>query len=530
MAYALLSVSDKTGIVEFGKALVERGWDILSTGGTGQALRASGVPVTGVAQHTGFPEILGGRVKTLHPKIHGGILARPTLEGDAQDLARHGVPPIGLVAVNLYPFRETVAKASTTLAEALEKIDIGGPTMLRAAAKNHPFVWPVCDPVDYAPVLGALDSDEDPGDLRRALAAKVYDHTATYDAAVASYLGGGAAGALTDLPRTAMVSLSRVQSLRYGENPDQRAAFYRDASKSVVGIPALRQLHGKELSYNNILDVDGALQAIAPFIGGSRPACAILKHTTPCGIAVGRSTVHAYEKALACDPVSAFGSTVVFNEPVTEALAEALSELFVECLVAPAYAGEALRVLQRKKNLRILSPGPDDRFGAWAGHLEPGYDVRGVVGGLLVQTSPAPARPDTLREAPATRVATRRQPTPEEWDEISFAWATAQSVKSNAIVLTRDGGTIGIGAGQMSRVDAVKLAARKAGDAGLALEGSTLASDAFFPFRDGVDAAANVGVRLIVQPGGSKRDDETVEAADQHGMAMVFTGRRLFRH
>lgn len=531
MPYAILSVSDKTGIADLARSLNERGWTLLSTGGTGQAIREAGVPVTGISEFTGFPEILGGRVKTLHPAVHAGLLARLSVEEDVRDLERHELEPVGIVVVNLYPFRETVARSETTLAEALEQIDIGGPTMLRAAAKNHPFVWPVCDPEDYEGLIAALDAGGDQDEFRRALAGKVFTHTAAYDSAVAGYLRGSREEAEDSgaLPEDLMVSLTRVQSLRYGENPDQPAAFYRASSGPPVGIPGLKQLHGKALSYNNILDLDGALLAIAPFLGGELSACAILKHTTPCGIAVGRSPAEAYRKALECDPVSAFGSTVVFSEPVTEVVAEELSKLFVECLVAPGYAPPALQILQQKQNIRILEPGAEGRFGAQAGHVTPGLDLRGVAGGVLVQGSPAPARPSELRAVGAT-VATSREPTEAEWDDLAFAWAAVQSVKSNAILLARDGAAVGIGAGQMSRVDAAHLAAHKARAAGFELAGLALASDAFFPFRDGVDAAAAAGVTAIVQPGGSKRDSEAVGAADEHDIAMVFTGRRTFRH
>ncbi len=530
MPYAILSVSDKTGIAELAGALHSRGWTLLSTGGTAQVIREASVPVTGIADHTGFPEILGGRVKTLHPAVHAGLLARLSVESDVRDLERHDLEPIGLVVVNLYPFRETVARPDTTLAGALEQIDIGGPTMLRAAAKNHPFVWPVCDPSDYEGLIGAIDAGGDQDEFRRSLAAKVFAHTAAYDSAVAGYLRGSRdEGDPSGLPTDLMVSLTRVQSLRYGENPDQPAAFYRVSSNPPAGIPGLRQLHGKELSYNNILDLDGALLAIAPFLGGDRSACAILKHTTPCGIAVGRSPAEAYRKALACDPISAFGSTVVFSEPVTEAVAEELTDLFVECLVAPGYAAPALQILQQKPSIRILEPGDDGRFGSHSGHLAPGLDLRGVIGGVLVQGSPTPARPAALREAGAD-VATARTPSEAEWDDLAFAWAAVQSVKSNAILLAREGAAVGIGAGQMSRVDAAHLAAHKATAAGFELSGLVLASDAFFPFRDGIDAAAEAGVTAIIQPGGSKRDAEAIAAADEHGIAMVFTGRRTFRH
>lgn len=529
MPTALVSVSDKTGIEEFCAGLIERGWEIASTGGTMRVLRAAGLEVRGVSDLTGHPEMLGGRVKTLHPRVHGGILARREVADDLDQLAAHGMVPIDLVAVNLYPFRETVAGGDVTLGEALEQIDIGGPTMLRASAKNHPSVWPVCDPADYARVLDALDAGDVPErpKLRRELAAKVYGHTAAYDAAIARHLARpDGAAASPDLPAGETVaSLLRVQSLRYGENPDQKAAFFRDGSGPPRGIPALAQLHGRELSFNNILDVDGALTAIAPFVSGAQAACAILKHSTPCGLAVGASPLEAYEKALACDPVSAFGSVIAFTDTLTEAVAEALSRNFVECVVAPGYSEDALRLLREKKNIRILQPeagaAPDAN-----GHLEEGVEVRGVRGGVLLQAAPRPAR-EVNREA---HVPTARAPSDAEWDDLAFAWSAVQSVKSNAILLARDGASIGIGAGQMSRVDSVEISIRKARAQGFDVAGAVLGSDAFFPFRDGIDAAAAAGVTAIAQPGGSKRDAEVIEAANEHGMAMVFTARRLFRH
>jgi len=441
MPYALVSVFDKTGIESFATQLVERGYDILSTGGTGAALREAGIAVTSVSEFTGFPEILGGRVKTLHPAVHAGLLARMSIEDDVADLDQHGLSSIDLVAVNLYPFRETVARADTMFADALEQIDIGGPTMLRAGAKNHGFVWPVCNPAQYQDVIDAIDAGGDQGDLRRRLAAAVFEHTATYDAAVAGYLSG-AHDSIEDLPEELLVSMVRVQSLRYGENPDQEATFYRSGENAPFGIPGLHQLHGKELSYNNLLDVDGALQAIGPFLVGEDAACAILKHTTPCGIAVGRSPAEAYRKALLCDPVSAFGSTVVFSQPVTEAVAEELVGLFVECIVAPGYANAALALLKNKPNLRILAPVEGERLVASAGHLVRGMEVRGVAGGLLVQLPPAPALPKELRSQAS--VMGSRVPTDPEWDDLAFAWAAVQSVKSNAILLARDGASLGI--------------------------------------------------------------------------------------
>jgi phosphoribosylaminoimidazolecarboxamide formyltransferase/IMP cyclohydrolase len=527
MPTALISVSDKTGIVEFAAGLSERGWSIVSTGGTAAELRDGGVEVTGVGELTGFPEMLGGRVKTLHPLVHAGILARRSVPSDLEQLADQAISPIDLVAVNLYPFQKTIARKDVTLADALEQIDIGGPTLLRAAAKNHGFVWPVCDPDDYPDVLAALDEDDE--ELRRRLAVKVFLHTSVYDAAIAGYLrDSGAPGEDADLPAELLIPIVRVQGLRYGENPDQRAAFYRDASTAPWGIPGMEQLHGKELSFNNLLDVDGALGAIAPFIEEEQPACAIVKHTTPCGIASGRSALDAYQKALACDPLSAFGSVISLTQPVTESLAEAIAEMFVECVVAPGYAEEALKVLQKKKSLRILRPVESGQARWERGQVWRGLDARGVRGGLLVQSTATPAAPNDFR-ASAT-VATARQPGEQEWIDLAFGWAAVQAVKSNAILLARDGASIGIGAGQMSRVDSVGIAARKAAAAGHQTEGCALASDAFFPFRDGIDAAAEAGVRSIVQPGGSVKDAETIAAADEHGITMVFTGRRLFRH
>jgi phosphoribosylaminoimidazolecarboxamide formyltransferase/IMP cyclohydrolase len=532
MPTALISVSDKTGTVDFCRGLVERGWTIVSTGGTASQLKEAGLPVRGVSEITDHPEILAGRVKTLHPAVHGGILARRSVPGDMDQLERLGISPIDLVAVNLYPFEKTIARQTATLAEALEQIDIGGPTLLRASAKNHAFVWSICDPSDYDRVLAAIDEGGDAAEVRRELAVKVFFHTAAYDATIAGYLEDRAAlGVSTDgLSSELLASLTRVQDLRYGENPDQVAAFYRDASSAPWGIPGLVQLHGKELSFNNLLDVDGALTAIAAFAGENEPTCAIVKHTTPCGMAVGRSLLDAYEKALACDPVSAFGSVIAFTQPVTEAVAEALANNFVECVVAPGYADKALLTLQTKKNLRILTPKRPEELAEPSGHLTPGIETRGVRGGLLVQSAARPAEPAGLRESPDTTVTTDRQPTDQEWADLAFAWSADQVVKSNAILLARDGASIGIGAGQMSRVDSVDLAIRKARAADLDPRGSALASDAFFPFRDGIDVAAEAGVTTIIQPGGSIRDREVTDAANEHGMAMVCTGRRLFRH
>lgn len=535
MKRALLSVSDKTGIVDFGRALTEHGWEILSTGGTARALREAGVAVTGVSEVTQHPEMMDGRVKTLHPAIHAGLLARRDRPDDMAALDEHGYGPIDLVAVNLYPFRETVARGDVPVSEAMEKVDIGGPTMIRAAAKSHRDVWVVVDPADYDAVLGALDGEGDFA-LRRRLGAKVFRHVSEYDAAVARYLeADGAADTDEALGDRIELSFGRLQTLRYGENPDQTAAFY--GPETPVGISALEKHHGKELSYNNILDLDGALLSLAPFARSPRPAVAIIKHTTPCGLGIGDTPAAAFERALATDPTSAFGSVVAVNRDVDGAAAELMSQLFIECLVAPGYTDDAMARLTEKKNIRILTfpkaKGVEptewaSRFLGDHGRVPEPRVVRSVYGGLLAQTPPVP--PFYGETDPSWTVATDRQPTEREWDDLRFAWAAIFGVKSNAILLARDGGVLGIGAGQMSRVDSSKIAVRKAGDAGLDLADSVLASDAFFPFRDGVDAAAAAGVKAVIQPGGSVRDEEVVAAANEHGIAMVFTGRRLFRH
>ncbi len=544
MKRALLSVSDKAGIVEFASALADRGWQLVSTGGTARALREAGLDVTPVSDVTQHPEMMDGRVKTLHPAIHAGLLARRDRADDMAALDEHGYGPIDLVAVNLYPFRQTVARDDVTMAEAMEKVDIGGPTMIRAAAKSHADVWVVVDPSDYDDVVAALDgasgdaasgsgesggaASGDEGALRRRLAAKVFRHISSYDAAVASYLESQLGDAASVLGEQLDVSMSRVQTLRYGENPDQEAAFYGPARP--VGISALEKHHGKDLSYNNILDLDGALLSLAPFARSPRPAVAIIKHTTPCGLGVGDTLSEAYRRALATDPLSAFGSVVAVNRVVDGDAAEHMSKLFIECLVAPGFDDDALATLTQKKNIRILTfpEGDAQEFLAAHGTVPAPRVVRSVYGGMLAQTPPVPPLYGTVDDS--WSVATDRQPTDAEWDDLRFAWAAIFGVKSNAILLARDGGVLGIGAGQMSRVDSSKIAVRKAADAGLDLTGSVLASDAFFPFRDGVDAAAEAGVQAVVQPGGSKRDDEVVQAANEHGIAMVFTGRRLFRH
>jgi phosphoribosylaminoimidazolecarboxamide formyltransferase/IMP cyclohydrolase len=507
---ALLSVSDKTGIVEFARGLAELKWELVSTGGTARVLRDAGLSVRDVSEITGFPEMMDGRVKTLHPAVHGALLARRDVPEHQAALAEHEITPIDLVAVNLYPFRETAARKNATPDDIIEQIDIGGPSMLRSAAKNFAAVWVVVDPDDYRRVLSALHAHDDDLDLRRLLAGKVYAHTAAYDAAIASWF---AIQREEKFPSTIVVSFDRALPLRYGENPGQAAAFY--VERANAGLAGLTQRGGKELSFNNLLDLEGALIAVYPFSDGS--ACAIIKHTTPCGLAVGETALEAYKKALACDPVSAFGSVIAFTVPVDDATADAVSSLFVECIVAPDFSDGAVEILGRKKNLRVL-----EGRATWGSN---NLDYKRVRGGVLVQERAPSVIDDT-----GWTVATKRQPSREEYEDLLFAWRAVASVKSNAIVLTRDGATIGIGAGQMSRVDAAFLAVHKAQLAGHNTTGSILGSDAFFPFRDGVDQAAQAGVRAIVQPGGSVRDAEVIAAADEHGITMVLTGKRQFRH
>lgn len=507
---ALLSVSDKTGVVELARALAERGVRLLSTGGTARLLSQAGLNVTEVAEVTGLPEMLDGRVKTLHPAVHGGLLARRDLPEHMAAIAEHSIAPIDLVCVNLYPFRETAARPNVPPEDVIEHIDIGGPSMLRSAAKNFDSVWVVVDPNDYAQVLDALRGDQGAPDLRRLLAEKAYAHTAAYDSAIASWFAQQRG---ERFPPTLTVAVERGQSLRYGENPGQNAALYFDQVGD--GLAGLQQKGGKELSFNNFLDLEGALLASDPF--SDQKCCAIVKHSTPCGLAVGTSALEAYRKALACDPLSAFGSVISFTVPVDGAAAEAIATMFVECIVAPSFSDEAVEILGRKKNLRVL----EGRARWHAGAL----DFKRVRGGFLVQDRP----PTSLGDG-EWKVVTKRAPTDAERADLLFAWRAVSSVKSNAIVLARDGATIGIGAGQMSRVDASFLAVHKAHAAGHDTAGTSLGSDAFFPFRDSIDQVAEAGVTSIVQPGGSVRDQEVIDAADEKGIAMVFTGQRLFRH
>ncbi|HEU4996704.1 MAG TPA: bifunctional phosphoribosylaminoimidazolecarboxamide formyltransferase/IMP cyclohydrolase [Gemmatimonadaceae bacterium] len=510
MPRALISVSDKSGIIAFATRLAALGWEVISTGGTSKALRQAGIKTRDVADVTGFPEILDGRVKTLHPAVHGGLLARRDMPAHMQALQQHNITPIDLVAVNLYPFRETASRKDAAPADVVEQIDIGGPSMLRSAAKNFASVFVIVDPGDYDRVLSAIETNDNDLDLRRLLAEKVYEHTASYDSAIATWF----AEQRGDLfPDTFTAAFERAQALRYGENPGQAAAFY--VERPGAGLSGLQQRGGKELSFNNLLDLEGALLAIEPF--GKDPACAIVKHTTPCGLAVADGALAAYKKALACDPVSAFGSAIAFNQPVDQSTADVISSLFVEVIVAPQFTAEAIETLGRKKNLRVL-----EGVARWP---DRSFDFKRVRGGVLVQE-----RAPTTIDSQGWTVPTKRKPSDAELEDLLFVWRAVAAVKSNAIVLARDGATIGIGAGQMSRVDAAFMAVHKARAAGHETNGAVLGSDAFFPFRDGVDQAVEAGVRAIVQPGGSVRDAEVVAAADEHGVAMVFTGKRQFRH
>jgi phosphoribosylaminoimidazolecarboxamide formyltransferase / IMP cyclohydrolase len=509
MPRALISVSDKRGVVPFARGLADLGWEIVSTGGTAATLRAGNVPVLQVEQLTGFPELLDGRVKTLHPAIHGALLARRDLPEHLAALEKHGIVPIDLVAVNLYPFQLTITHHDATLEDALENIDVGGPSMLRSAAKNHESVLPVVDPTDYSLVLEMLKRGEIDVETRREFAAKVFAHTSDYDAAIAAYLTPKGEG----LPSRLGIAMERVQALRYGENPTQRAALY--VTEEPRGMRDLVQRQGKELSFNNLLDLDAAMATVACW--STRPACAVIKHTTPCGMALATSAAEAFRRARATDPLSAFGSVVGFNTVVDRATADAMSDLFVEVVVAPSFHADALETLAGKKQLRVV----ELPVSGGAGTL----DFKRVRGGFLVQ--------DQFQFDPSEQgwnVATQRQPSESEWNDLRFGWAAVAAVKSNAILLARGEMAIGIGAGQMSRVDSVFLALHKAKQQGHEVAGSVLASDAFFPFADSIELAAQAGIKAIIQPGGSVRDDEVVAAANRSGMAMVMTGRRQFRH
>jgi len=516
---ALISVSDKAGIADFARELHALGIEILSTGGTAGLLAEAGIPVTEVSDYTGFPEMMAGRVKTLHPKIHGGILARRGT--DEAVMAANGIGPIDMVVVNLYPFEQTVARADCDLPMAIENIDIGGPTLLRAAAKNHAAVTVIVDSADYAPVLAELQQHDGQTTIamRYALAVKTFEHTARYDGAIANYLGAiNAAGEQADFPNTLNLQFRQVQTMRYGENPHQRAAFFVEHAPREASVATARQLQGKELSYNNVADTDAALECVKTF--AEAPACVIVKHANPCGVALGANPLEAYERAFKTDPTSAFGGIIAFNRPLDEATARAIIDRqFVEVIIAPAVEAAALPVLAAKQNVRVLE------CGQWADEPLPMLDFKRVNGGLLVQDR------DLGRISESDlKVVTKRQPTAQELTDLLFAWRVGKFVKSNAIVYCKDGMTIGVGAGQMSRVYSARVAALKAADEGLEVKGSVMASDAFFPFRDGIDQAAEAGIVAVIEPGGSMRDDEVIAAADEHDIAMVFTGMRHFRH
>lgn len=511
---ALVSVSDKAGLVDFCKVLKTEGIQIISTGGTAAVLHDSGVPVTEISELTGFPEILDGRVKTLHPLVHGGLLGRRDLEAHRAQMQQHGIVPIDLLVVNLYPFRETVASGAD-LERAVENIDIGGPAMIRSAAKNFRDVAVVVDPADYQEVARQISATGQVSEATRfGLARKVFAHTAAYDAAISAYLEGLAAGRPDDrFPAELALRWRRKSPLRYGENPHQQAALYQDP-ESAWGVAAALQLHGKELSFNNYLDLDAAWSLAAEF---EEPAAVLIKHLNPCGAAVGKDSLQAYQRALETDPVSAFGSILGFNRAVDRPLADELSKLFVEAIIAPAYHPEALEKLKEKKNLRVMQLSWDARPSS-----RDMTDYKRISGGLLVQDRDA----NSVRREDLN-VVTRRAPSDGEWSDLLFAWKVAKHVKSNAIVFCRLGATLGVGAGQMSRVDAVRFGAQKARGS---LAGSCVASDAYFPFRDGLDETARAGAAAVIQPGGSVRDQEVIQAADEHGMAMVFTGTRHFKH
>jgi phosphoribosylaminoimidazolecarboxamide formyltransferase / IMP cyclohydrolase len=513
---ALLSVSDKRGVEDFARELAALGYRLLSTGGTAKLLANGGLEVTEVAQYTGFPEILDGRVKTLNPKIHAGLLARHDDPAHGKALARHAIDPIDILVVNLYPFEQTVAQPDCTLDDAIENIDIGGPAMLRAAAKNHASVVPIVDPSDYAGVLAELRASGRVSLARRfALAKKAFSHTARYDGAIANYLTAlDEDGARGRFPERLTRQWLRVQQMRYGENPHQQAAFYREIDVGSGLLAGFTQLQGKELSYNNIADADAAWDCVRSF---GEPACVIVKHANPCGVATASGAADAYRKAFATDPTSAFGGIIAFNCRVDDAAAEAVGRQFVEVVIAPDYSEAAHARFAAKQNLRVLTVP--------LGPAQNDFDFKRVGGGLLVQTPDLHA----IGEGDL-KVVTRRAPTTAELSDLLFAWRVAKFVKSNAIVFARDGATVGVGAGQMSRLDSARIASIKAQAAGLTLDASAVASDAFFPFRDGLDVVVDAGARCVIQPGGSVRDDEVIAAADERGIAMVFTGVRHFRH
>jgi len=516
VARALVSVSDKSGVAEFARTLAALGVQILSTGGTAKLLQKEGIGVTEVASHTGFPEMLDGRVKTLHPKIHGGILARRDSPEQMAAIERAGIPPIDLIVVNLYPFQSTVADPDCRLEDAIENIDIGGPTLLRAAAKNYGGVAVVVDPADYRQVQDELRATGGLAEATRfALAKKVFAHTAGYDGAIANYLSSlDRTHRRQPFPETLTLQFLKRQDLRYGENPHQSAAFYRDSQPVSGGIAAFSLLQGKELSYNNVADSDAAWECVKSF---TEPACVIVKHANPCGVAIADGPLAAYRKAFRTDPTSAFGGILAFNRALDRATAEEIGKQFAEVIIAPRVEAAARAVLAGKQNLRVLEVP--------LAHASQAHDYKRLGGGLLVQSSDA-----RVVEKKESTVKTKKQPTEAQWADLLFAWKVAKFVKSNAVVFCRDGATVGIGAGQMSRVDSARIAAIKAQHAELPLAGSVVASDAFFPFRDGLDAVIDAGAIAVIQPGGSMRDAEVIGAADERGVAMVFTGVRHFRH
>ncbi len=512
---ALVSVSDKSGIVEFCRALNKLGIALLSTGGTARILADNHIPVTEVSDYTGFPEMMDGRVKTLHPKVHGGILGRRGIDDTV--MSENGIAAIDLVVVNLYPFEQTIANPGCDLDTAIENIDIGGPTMIRAAAKNHSDVAVIVDPADYALTLDELKANQNclSQSTRFSLALKSFEHTARYDTAISIYLG---AINNNKFPKTLNLQFYLSQTMRYGENPHQQAAFYLENKPASGTIAASRQLQGKELSYNNIADADAALECVKSFV--EKPACVIVKHANPCGVAVADDLLTAYDKAYATDPTSAFGGIIAFNRELDESTAaEIIKRQFVEVIITPAITVAARAVLTSKQNIRVLE------CGYWQDICNEAFDFKRVAGGLLVQDK------DTGKISAADiKVVSKRKPTEQELADLLFAWKVAKFVKSNAIVYCKNNQTIGVGAGQMSRVYSARVAAIKAADEGLVVQGSVMASDAFFPFRDGIDSAAEAGITAVIQPGGSVRDDEVIAAADQHNIAMVFTGMRHFRH
>lgn len=521
---ALVSVSDKSGLDVFAKGLVDLGFEILSTGGTRRFLEDSGVPVIDVTSYTGFPEVMDGRVKTLHPKVHGAILGRPDLDGDAAAIAEHGIVPFQLVVVNLYPFEQTIAKPDVSVEDAIENIDIGGPSMVRSAAKNHAYVGIVSSPGQYERVLIELSEGGSLTDsFRRELAAAAFEMTACYDRAISNYMQGlqadGNNDAAADFPATLCLTVEKRSSLRYGENPHQKAAFYVDPQFGGSSLAAAEQLNGKELSYNNLLDLDASLSIVREF---SEPAAAVLKHNNPCGCAIGGSLADAFQKAYAGDPVSAFGSIISFNRELDVATADLLCEpgRFVEAIICPGYSEEAFEALTTrpkwKKNVRLLRLPEMNESGARI------QEFRRVSGGLLVQDRDDQPDPET-----DWKVVTERQPTDAELRDLNFGWLVCKHVKSNAIVYAADGMAVGVGAGQMSRLDSAEIAAKKSGERS---KGGIVASDAFFPFRDGIDEAAKAGITAAIQPGGSVKDEEVIAAANEHGMAMIFTSRRHFKH